>query len=139
MLVWATIRGRDVYPFSHYPMFSNRGSIEKAEIFRLALETADNEVYWWKSEFYRYPEYVGRKLRELYRAEKRFDNPNPFIELKKRQFLVEVLRLIKTENKTIENLQAIRIVKRNIAEKNQNLIINDEIIDVFAVSEIIKN
>lgn len=139
MLIWTTLRGRDFFPFSHYPMFSNSADVSNVEVFRLALETKANKVYWWKSEFYRYPEYIGRQLQKLYQMAKESDKISPFITLKKHHYLFEVLRIIEIEDKTIDNLQSLRIIKRTIIRESGDLLINDEVIDVIAVSELIKS
>lgn len=139
MLIWTTIRGQDVFPFSHYPMFSELGEMSNVEVFRIALETKEDRVYWWKSEFYRYPEYIGRQLQKLCQLEKEDGKTVPFVMLKKHQYLREVLRLIELEEKTIDNLNSLRIIKRTIFEDKDVLRINDEIIEVIAVSELLQN
>src|ERR1700737_744218 len=68
-LLWTMVRGRDAWPFSHYPMFSHLTDLSEVEVFRAALETTNGEIVWWRSEFYRYPEFVGRSLKRIQRLE----------------------------------------------------------------------
>lgn len=138
-LIWTTVKGRDAFPFSHYPMFSDLAEIEKTEVFRVALETSGGEVHWWTSEFYRYPEFVGRRLKELYRAAGGDERQNAFAELEKRRCLSEVLRLIKIETGTIENLKSVRVVKRTIVEESGEFLPNDEIVETVAVNRLVNN
>lgn len=129
-LFWVTLRGKDAYPFSHYPMFSNLCDIKDVEIFRIALETNDGKLVWWKSEFYRYPEIVGRKLKELYQIEN--DTKDVFLSLEKQRLFSEVLRLIEAEEKISEKYQSFRIVMRTAREdERKHLTIQEETVAIL--------
>src|ERR1700761_3103559 len=94
-LLFVTIRGRDFYPFSSYPMFSWAHQLDKVQVYRIALEDEDGRITWWRHEAHRYPEFVGRALAKYDTA---ITNSNPqnaaFATLNKQKLLLEVRRLI---------------------------------------------
>lgn len=122
--LWVTLRGKDAFPFSHYPMFSNLSNPVQVEVFRIAFEKKDGEFVWWKSEFYRYPEFVGRRLKQLHQTDN--DKIKAFTFLERRRYLIEVLRLVETEEKSPEQYQAFLIVRRTV---NSDFEINDVVIE----------
>lgn len=46
LLAWSTIAGRDLWPFSHYPMFAAYENTAGVRIFRLRLRFADGRAAW---------------------------------------------------------------------------------------------
>lgn len=136
-LIWATARRKDAFPFSHYPMFSHLIDTDNVVVYRVALETKDGNTVWWKSGFYRYPEFVGRKLKNLYELE--HEHKQLFFTLERQRLLIEVLRLIEVEAKDAEKYKAFQIVKR-IARKDKHnkLKIKDETLAVIPFEEIRK-
>lgn len=141
MLIWTTVRGRDAFPFSHYPMFSDSTDISKVEVFRIALENSNGDIYWWKSEFYRYPEFIGRQFKKLYYAEGDLTQ-KAFINLEKQRLLAEVVRLIELEDKTLESVRNLHIVKRRASSQQQKsgeISVKDEIIEIIPLGKIRKN
>ena len=127
-LAWATWRGRDAWPFSHYPMFAGRHEGRRVEVFRVALETADGNVIWWRSRFYRYPQEIGEQLKTV--AQIARENPQyPFLApLEQRKYVREVLRLLRLEGGSSESYRAVRIVRRTVTEDLQ---IRDETVARF--------
>ena len=124
-LLWTMVRGHDAWPFSPYPMFSRLLDLNEVEVHRLALETKTGEVIWWRSEFYRFPEFVGRKLKRIYQLEGEGGRAAVLALLERQRCLEEVLRLIEAEGGCLDHYQAFLIVRRSVAEGNV-LTIRDE-------------
>lgn len=136
-LLWVTLRGKDAFPFSHYPMFSNLSDVNNVEVYRIALETHEGKLVWWKSEFYRYPEMVGRKFKDLYQIEN--EGEEVFSNLERQRLLIQVLRLIEDEEKSTRQYQAFHVIKRTAYEDEQKqLIIQEETIEKFPLEGIKK-
>jgi hypothetical protein len=113
-LVWVTVRGVDAWPFSHYPMFSQLMSPNEVEVFRVALETDAGEVVWWRSDFYRYPEFVGRTLKRIHRMSKEGGKIEAVAALETQRCLAEVLRLIEVEEGNANHYRAFHLIRRSI-------------------------
>lgn len=136
-MVWVTVRGKDAWPFSHYPMFSRLTGLGDVEIFRVALETRSAEVVWWRSKFYRYPEFVGRELRLLDAQTAERGPVAAIASLEKQRYLAEVLRLIEAEEGGIERYEALLIMKRRIQpDPASRLLVKDELIFRVPTSKI---
>jgi hypothetical protein len=120
LLLWVTVRGKDAWPFSHYPMFSRLTDLSEVEVFRVALETTTGEIVWWRSEFYRYPEFVGRRLKRLHQMESEGGPAALFAPLESQRYLRAVLSLIETEAGGVEAFRAFHIVRRTVAAGNDN-------------------
>ena len=103
LLLWATIMGKDIYPFSYYPMYSALHNPENISVFRIALEKKDGSIAWWESEFYRYPEYSGRKLRQLWQVKSENKQKEVILQLEQHRLLTAVLRIMEKENININN------------------------------------
>ena len=115
LLLWVTVRGKDAWPFSHYPMFSRLTNLSEVEVFRVALETTAGEIIWWRSEFYRYPEFVGRRLKRLHQMESEGGPAALFAPLERQRYLAAVLSLIEFEEGRLERYSAFHIVRRTVA------------------------
>ena len=129
------VRGRDAWPFSHYPMFSQLTEVSEVEVFRLALETTTGEIVWWRSEFYRYPEFVGRILKRTHRLQSEGGQTEGLALLERQRCLSEVLRLIDTEAGDHDRYQAFHIVRRTI-ETGKELSIRDETVAMIPLAAI---
>src|SRR5215831_12595621 len=105
-LLWAMARGKDYWPFSHYPMFSQHSAVKELAVYRLALETKSGTMTWWRSEFFRYPEFVGQRLRRIHHATNQVGKDAAFAKLEQQFLLTEVLRLIEAEEGSIDQYQA---------------------------------
>jgi len=116
--LWAMWRGKDYWPFSHYPMFSRQNSVEELAVYRLALETKSGTTTWWRSEFFRYPEFVGRRLRRIHQIADQPGKAAVFVNLEQQFLLREVLRLIEAEEGSLDEYQAFHVVKRTINNLN---------------------
>jgi len=136
-LFWVMVRGQDAWPFSHYPMFSQLTNLSEVEVFRLALETTTGEIVWWRSEFYRYPEYVGRMLKQLHEMEIEAGRPRAFASLERQRYLAEVQRVIETEVGRLDRYQAFQIVRRTV-DTNNGFTIKDQTVARIPIAEIKK-
>lgn len=131
VLLWVTIRGRDLSPFSHYPMFSGTNNINNIAVYRLALEKKDGTIEWWESEFYRYPEFIGKKLSEMLSPVNADSKTTPFYSLQKNKLLNDVIRLMTLEGIDIKNYNAFHIIKRTT---DNTLEVYNRTIDVIPIS-----
>ncbi|MDO3642251.1 hypothetical protein [Mucilaginibacter sp. L3T2-6] len=129
VLLWVTIRKKEAYPFSYYPMYSSGHKIENVCVYRIALKKQDGSMAWWESEFYRYPEYVGRKLKQLSVAHKQINPNGIFLELEKRKLLIMVMRIMEKEGAEISSYYAFCIVERKVAP---NLHPMDRLVETIA-------
>jgi hypothetical protein len=116
-------------------MFSRLTRIGDVEVFRIALETKDYEIVWWKSGFFRYPEFVGERLRELHHA-RPAGGSSIFITFQRNRILSEVLRLIVSEEGNTDRYRAFHIVRRTACSKGLDLQIEDRIIAKIPIEEI---
>jgi len=111
-LLWATLRGKDAWPFSHYPMFSAPATLSGLIVVRIALETRAGAIIWWRSRFFRYPEYIGRRLKATYDVEEAGHRHTAVTIVERQWFLTEALRLIRLEEGSLDRYAALRIVRR---------------------------
>ncbi len=130
--IWVTIRGKDAFPFSAFPMFSTRHRLENVRVIRIALELETGEKIWWESEFYRYPEFVGRQLKQLYEQSRKQPKDAVLFQLKKKQLLIDVKRLIDLDSKPY---RALHIIERSITEDFK---ITEKTVDVIPISSLKK-
>lgn len=114
LLLWVTITGKDIYPFSYYPMYSVPRNLENISVFRIALERKDGSIAWWKSEFYRYPEYSGRKLQQLWQVKNDDPKRDVILQLEKDRLLIAVLQIMENENIDINHYNAFHIIERTM-------------------------
>jgi hypothetical protein len=114
LLLWVTITGKDIYPFSYYPMYSVPRNLENISVFRIALEKKDGSIAWWKSEFYRYPEYSGRKLRQLWQVKSENKQKEVILQLEQHRLLIGVLQIMEKENIDINDYKAFHIIERTM-------------------------
>lgn len=136
-LVWVTISGKDAWPFSHYPMFSDPMSLSNLMVIRLALETREGEIIWWRSSFYRYPEYVGRRLKHTYQMEREPSQSARLAPLERQKYLAEVMRLIRLEEGSLDRYCAVRIVQRTAsADEPQGFVIHEQILARIPLEEL---
>ncbi|HJP62134.1 MAG TPA: hypothetical protein VJ844_01770 [Mucilaginibacter sp.] len=133
VLLWVTIRRKEIYPFSYYPMYSSARDINEISVFRIALKTQDESMIWWKSEFYRYPEYVGRRLKQLCLARNHASDNDVFLQLEHKRLLILVLRILEKEEKNISNYKAFCIVERRINDKLEP---EDKVIETIPLSSL---
>lgn len=133
--IWigVTIRGNDIFPFSAYPMFSKRHRLEDVRVIRIALALETGEKVWWQSEFYRYPEFVGRQLKQLYDQSRKQPKKIIFFQLKKKQLLIEVKRLIDLEISADKSYSALHIIERCITEDFK---ITEKTVDVIPITRL---
>jgi hypothetical protein len=129
-LLTVTLAGKDFFPFSHYPMFSAPHQLNRVKVYRIALETHDGKIEWWQHEAYRYPEFIGRKLKSLYtNATSTIDNKTVLLAtLEKRRLLCEVLRLLELGGDQAAKYRSFRIIERTV---NDQFEIIDKEIDAF--------
>jgi len=130
VLTWVTVTGKDLYPFSSYPMFSacNKPPVK---VIRLALEDRHGNITWWRSRFYRYPEFAGKKLVSFYQASSS-EKAHPAIILAKAKLLKELTRLINIDEEC-SDYKALHIIERTITESLQITERTLEIIQIDAI------
>ncbi|MBS1522336.1 MAG: hypothetical protein JST50_15150 [Bacteroidetes bacterium] len=114
LLLWVTIAGKELYPFSHYPMYSGPHDLKNIGVFRIAIEKKDGNIVWWQSEFYRYPEYSGRKLQQLWEARNNNQQQEVFLQLERHRLLISILQIMKKENINADEYNAFHIIERTI-------------------------
>jgi hypothetical protein len=133
-LVLVTIAGRDFYPFSNYPMFSAKHQVSNIKVFRVALETQEGKLEWWQHEAFRYPEFVGKKLKQIYDTLPGNDGKASVLaNLQKYKLLAEVLRLIRLDGYAIDHYRAFHLIERTISN---NLEIKDKTVEIVLFSNI---
>jgi hypothetical protein len=72
LLVWVTVSGRDLWPFSAYPMFARPIDAEaEIVVFRLAVEQSDGSRRWWRTEDPTDQEEIGRSFANLFDTDPR--------------------------------------------------------------------
>jgi hypothetical protein len=133
LLLWVTLFRKQAYPFSFYPMYSTPHGVDEIVVFRLALEKKDGTVLWWQSEFYRYPEYLGRKLMQLHYAESEDIRKTALLKLEQKRLLLIALQIIEKEEGSSYAYNALRIVRRTI---RTDLRPADEIIEVVQINQL---
>lgn len=133
-LLLATFWGRDFYPFSNYPMFSGTHELRNVKVFRIALEKQDGKLEWWQHDAFRYPEFVGRKLKQIYSSMPEGDRKAViFATLEKNKLLTNVLKLVIQENKANHNFKAFHLIERTI---NKDFEITDRTVDIILFSNL---
>lgn len=138
LLAVATLRNYDAFPFSRYPMFSKPAEISQIRVIRIAFEMRNKDVVWWKSRFYRYPEFVGRSLENLVDRNSSDERTNAFLELEKQRLLHEVLRLVEQEKGPLPDISALRVIKRTGAWSGNKLTAADELVDRVPIGKLSK-
>ena len=132
-----TIRGKDAWPFSAYDMFSDPYDLGDINIYRVALEKRDGEIVWWRSRFYRYPEYIGRKLRQIHSLRNEDPKSAFVVALETKKHLLEVARLISIEQGDLDQYYSFHIVRRTAhTELGNDVSIHDETIAIIPIESI---
>lgn len=115
---FVTLRRRDAWPFSCYPMFSSLMFPETLGIYRIALEHSDGSLRWWNPHFYKLGGTLGKRLvfaalaRQTGEVQRivqlvRFSSTNEDSNLEQARGLCVVLRQFQTagdEIKVIDNV-----------------------------------
>ena len=114
VLLWVTVMQKEAYPFSYYPMYSSPHQVSGVSVYRIAFKKQDGTMTWWESEFYRYPEYVGRKLKQLRTISSGADETDVFLRLEQTRLLISILRIAEGEGVQIGNYKTLCIVERTI-------------------------
>lgn len=113
-LLWVTVMQKEAYPFSYYPMYSSAHQLNDISVYRIAFKKQDGTMTWWESEFYRYPEYVGRKLKQLHVINGNLAKRDVFLRLEQTRLLISVLRIAEEEGVLMDNYTTLCIVERKI-------------------------
>ena len=133
ILLLATFRKTDFFPFSRYPMFSKNYSIEKIRIMRISFQDKNGDVYPWQSNFYRYPEYIGKSLRKSYDLFGKIPEKEAFWFLDLKRTLLNVIKLLEFEKMSTKDIQYIRIEEVTVKQKN---VISVLLVALIPISEI---
>ena len=56
---FVTVRGRDAWPFSGYPMFSKPVGAREIRVYRIRLEYPGGEARWWRPHYYKFQQIFG--------------------------------------------------------------------------------
>ena len=96
--LYLIIFGKEAWPFTRYPMFSRLHSLEHVCVTRLALESHQGKVDWWRPHFYRDHEQITAQI---------VRSPAELLH-----WLSEALRLIEKEEGTTSRYRAVHIVER---------------------------
>lgn len=131
-LAGVTIAGKDFWPLSHYPMFSTRQKMENIKVWRVALEDNNGHIEWWKSKFFRYPEFTGRKLQKIYGLQIAGKKPEAFINAERNKLLNAVMKHVIREQRE-SKYSAIHIIERTITDA---LNMNDKTIDIIPLEQL---
>ncbi len=113
-LLWVTVRGQDAWPLSAYPMFSGRLRLDEVEVFRVALESPDGTVDWWRPRHYRYAEKLGRQWLRLHHALPADAAARAARAMAQHQLLCEVARLVRHEQGEATGWRALHMVQRTV-------------------------
>ena len=132
-LLWVTLRGKDAFPFSHYPMFAQTLDLQKVRITRIALELESGDIVWWQPEFLFYREVLGKQLNELYPRIAQAEEDKTLLQLEKKSLLLEAKRLIASEKGNDKPYRAFHIVECGISE---NFEMRRTIIDIVPFSSL---
>ncbi len=113
IFLWVTLRGKEAWPFSAYPMFSQRRDISQVEVVRVALETQAGELIWWQPHFYRYPEAIGRNLKRLYALQQGIATSLELLA-HQQKICADVIRLLHQEKGNLQHYRSILLIRRNL-------------------------
>ncbi len=133
VLIVVTIIGKDFWPFSHYPMFSVEQKMEDVKVVRLALEDEHGNVEWWRSRFFRYPEFTGRKLQKIYNMNVQGKKLTAFINVERDKLLRSVLKLVEKEGFGINKYAAIHVIERTVTNSFE---VKEKTIDIIPIAEL---
>ncbi|CAN5305394.1 hypothetical protein BH09BAC6_BH09BAC6_10110 [soil metagenome] len=127
ILLLVTLAARDIYPFSHYPMFAGRHQMDRVKVIRLALETETGEIEWWQHEAYRYPEMAGRKLSQLHTG-----IPTALTTIQQHKLLLEILRLLASTHQPVK-YKAFHLIERTV---NADFTITNKTVEIISFNQL---
>lgn len=133
ILLWVTVMQKEAYPFSYYPMYSSPHQVSGVSVYRIAFKKQDGTMTWWESEFYRYPEYVGRKLKQLHAINGGSVEKDVLLRLEQNRLLILVLRIAKEEGIPMGNYVTLCIVERKVTT---DLKPEDEVIETIPLDNL---
>ena len=123
-------RGRDLWPFSHYPMFSSLRSLDDVVVFRIAIEDASGRVDWWRPRFFRMQDRLAVRFAELMRrpAEERASSPDLLA------LLVQTRSLLLADLPGAADSAALLFVRRRVERRSGTFVPIDEVMARVPVS-----
>ncbi len=134
-LIWVTLKGKEAWPLSCYPMFSNFMTMNDVAIFRLAMETKEGEIIWWSPRFPRYQRRIGKVLKRIHLSGRGNNTSAGMTD--QYTYLVDVARLIIQEQGSIDRYQAFCIFRRSIRiDSGNQWIVNDDLIERIPMASI---
>jgi len=133
VLLLVTVMQKEAYPFSYYPMYSSMHKLNEISVYRIAFKKPDGSMTWWISEFYRYPEYVGRKLKQMHAIDSGSAEKDVLLRLEQTRLLILVLRIAKEEGVPVGNYTTLCIVERKITT---DLKPEDEVIEAIPLNNL---
>lgn len=93
----------DIWPFSHYPMYSSKKVLDDCGWFHVVLERGDGTRRRWTPSHIRFSREVNRAFTKLMRADPAEDNSQRL------ELLLDIVeRRVRDDHKTIADFDAIR-------------------------------
>lgn len=121
--VVAALRQQDVWPFSRYPMFSNRITVESLVVLRIAIEDAKGQVSWWRPRFFRLQDTLCARFKKLAREDPGGSAETPaFLKL-----FAETQRLIIDDGRVSTAGATVLFVRRRVERVNGVFVDRDEV------------
>lgn len=134
-LIGITLRGREAWPLSAYPMFAGRQPLAEVVVYRVAWETPTGTTEWWRPHFYRYAEQVGLQLQRWHQHRATDGSAPGAWEQESATCLREVLRLLEQEAGKPQPGRALVVVRRTVRERDDGGVsIQDETVAVHTLA-----
>lgn len=121
--LWITLKGKESWPFSCYPMFSKPIiASENMAYYRIALESENGAIDWWKPSFPRHQRRVSLILEKASLDMESKDS----IETKQR-CLTELVKLLNREQPEHKHIAICIYLRRMVNNDNGALSIDNEL------------
>jgi len=113
-----TLRRKDAWPFSCYPMFSSLMFPETLGVYRIALEHSDGSLRWWNPHFYKLQGTLGKRL--VYAALARRTG-----EVER---IVQLVRSSTNEDSNLEQARSLCVVLRRCQTAGDEIKVIDNVV-----------
>ena len=124
-------RRRDLWPFSHYPMFSSLVSVDDLVVFRIAIEDTMGQVGWWRPRFFRMQDRLAARFAELMRRPPGGLSPSPELLA----LFVQTRHLLLADIPNPGGFSAVLFVRRRIEPRAGAFVTVDEVMARVPVSD----
>lgn len=136
VLTWVTLSGRDAWPFSAYPMFSELRRLDQVSVYCIAFETSAGSLEWWRPRHYRYAERIGQSLQRFAPSCNATAAHQAALSLARRQTLRHALRLVELELGVVPAWNAVHVVRRSVNQRDGRLTVHNDTVEVVPVREL---